>query len=142
VHKSLGEVVPARAELGYHLCYGSPADEHMIQLRDMGVMVEMTNAIVDAVERPIQFFHLPVPKERTDDAFFAPLDRLHIDSYTELNLGLVHLNDPDGDAARLAAARRHARIDGIGTECGWGRKAPQQIPELLAQHRHLVEASR
>jgi hypothetical protein len=25
------------------------------------------------VRRPIQFFHLPVPKPRTDDTYFAPL---------------------------------------------------------------------
>jgi hypothetical protein len=40
---------------------------------------------------------------------------------------------------RLAAARRYARVDGIGTECGWGRKSPDKIPALLDQHRHMVE---
>ena len=39
-------------------------------------MVEMTNAIVAGVKRPIQFFHMPVPKARTDDAYFAPLEEL------------------------------------------------------------------
>jgi hypothetical protein len=139
VEKRLGEAVPAGAHLGYHLCYGSPADEHLIMPKDMGVMVEMTNDIVHAVQRPVEFFHLPVPRERSDDAFFAPLDRLCIDSYTELHFGLVHLGDEVGDAARLAAVRRHARVDGVGTECGWGRKNPGQIPALLAQHRRLVE---
>ena len=61
-------------ELGYHLCYGSPADEHMVQPKDTGIMVEMANAIVAGVARPIQFFHMPVPKGRTDDAYFAPLE--------------------------------------------------------------------
>jgi hypothetical protein len=28
---------------------------------------------------------------------------------TELYLGLIHHDDPEGDATRLAAARRHAR---------------------------------
>ena len=42
----IGDGVPAGIELGYHLCYGSPADEHMVQPKDMGIMVEMTNAIV------------------------------------------------------------------------------------------------
>ena len=41
-------------------------------------MVEMTNAIVAGVTRPIQFFHMPVPKGRTDDAYFAPLERLRL----------------------------------------------------------------
>jgi hypothetical protein len=42
----IGDGVPAAIELGYHLCYGSPADEHMVLPKDMGIMVEMTNAIV------------------------------------------------------------------------------------------------
>jgi hypothetical protein len=139
VQKRLGEAVPAGAQLGYHLCYGSPADEHLLMPKDMGVMVDMTNDIVEAVQRPIEFFHLPVPKDRSDDAFFAPLDRLDLGSYTELHVGLVHLGDDVGDVRRLDAARRHARVDGVGTECGWGRKNPEQIPALLAQHRRLVE---
>ena len=39
----------AAIDLGYHLCYGSPADEHMVQPKDAGVMVEMTNAVAAAV---------------------------------------------------------------------------------------------
>ena len=58
----IGDGVPAAIEFGYHLCYGSPADEHMVQPKDMGIMVELTNAVVARVRRPIQFFHMPVPK--------------------------------------------------------------------------------
>jgi hypothetical protein len=58
----VGDAVPAAIELGYHLCYGSPADEHLVQPKDTALMVEMTNAIAARVKRPIQFFHLPVPK--------------------------------------------------------------------------------
>jgi hypothetical protein len=36
----------------------------------------MANAIGSRVERPIQFFHMPVPKSRTDDGYFAPLEHL------------------------------------------------------------------
>ena len=66
-------VAPDAIELGYHLCYGSPADEHVIQPKDAGIMVEMTNAISAGVRRPIQFLHLPVLKPRTDDDYFTPL---------------------------------------------------------------------
>jgi hypothetical protein len=130
----IGDAVPAGIELGYHLCYGSPADEHMVQPKDAGIMVEMTNAIAAGVKRPIQFFHLPVPKGRTDDAFFAPLEKLKLKPETELYLGLIHHNDQTGDAARLAAARRHARVDGIGTECGMARGDPARLPSMLASH--------
>jgi len=135
----IGDGVPSGIELGYHLCYGSPADEHMVLPKDMGIMVEMTNAIVASVKRPIQFFHMPVVKARTDDAYFAPLEKLKLKPETELYLGLIHYNDAGGDAARLAAARRHARVDGIGTECGMARGDPARLPALLAAHARVVE---
>jgi hypothetical protein len=137
----IGDAVPAGVELGYHLCYGSPADEHLVQPKDMGVMVEMTNAIVVGVKRPIQFFHMPVPKGRTDDAYFAPLSGLKLAPHTELYLGLIHHDDAVGDKARLAAARRYARVDGISTECGMARGDPTRLTGLLTAHAHLVEAS-
>ena len=137
----IGNAVPAGIELGYHLCYGSPADEHMVQPKDTGIMVEMTNAVVAGVNRPIQFFHLPVPKGRTDDAYFAPLERLRLPPPTELYLGLIHHNDAEGDARRLAAARRHARVDGIATECGMARGDPARLPALLAAHARAAELS-
>jgi hypothetical protein len=137
----IGDGVPAAIELGYHLCYGSPADEHMVLPKDMGIMVEMTNAIVTSVKRPIQFFHMPVVKARIDDAYFAPLKNLKLRPETELYLGLVHYNDASGDAARLAAARRHARVDGIGTECGMARGDPARLPALLAAHAKVAESA-
>src|ERR1700681_1368939 len=128
----IGEGVPAGIELGYHLCYGSPADEHLVQPKDAGLMVEMTNAISARVRCPIHYFHLPVPKNRTDDAYFAPLAGLALHPETQLYLGLIHYNDAAGDATRLAVARRHARVDGIATECGMARGDPARLPALLA----------
>jgi hypothetical protein len=73
-----GEAGPTAIEFGYHLCYGSPADEHCVQPKDMAIMVEIANATSAGVARPIQFFHMPVPKGRTDDAYFGPLDNLRL----------------------------------------------------------------
>jgi len=134
VSGEIGNAVPNAIELGYHLCYGSPADEHMVQPKDSGIMVEIVNAVVARVQRPIQFFHLPVPKGRTDDAYFAPLEKLKLPAGTQLYLGLIHHGDAEGDARRLAAARRHTRVDGIGTECGMARGDPSRLPALLAAH--------
>jgi len=135
----VGDAMPAAIELGYHLCYGSPADEHMVQPKDMGIMVGMANAVAAGVKRPIQFFHMPVPKGRSDDGYFAPLEKLKLGPQTELYLGLIHHNDAAGDAARLAAARRHGRVDGIGTECGMARGDPARLPALLAAHARAAE---
>jgi len=136
---TIGDAVPAAIDLGYHLCYGSPADEHLVQPRDAGIMVEIANAIVKAVKRPIQFFHMPVPKGRTDDDYYRPLAGLRCGTGTELYLGLVHYNDADGDAARLAIARRHVRVDGVATECGMARGDPARLAALLAAHARAVE---
>jgi hypothetical protein len=137
----IGDAVPPAIELGYHLCYGSPADEHMVQPKDTGIMVDMVNAVSASVRRPIDFFHLPVPKGRTDDGYFAPLASLKLRPETELYLGLIHHNDAAGDAARLAAARRHTRVDGIGTECGMARGDPARLPVLLNAHVRAVETA-
>jgi hypothetical protein len=81
-----------------------------------------------------------VIKARTDDAYYAPLKGLKIGKDTELYLGLIHHNDAEGDKARFAAARRYARVDGIGTECGMARGDPTRLPALLAAHARLVES--
>ena len=137
----IGDAVPTAIELGYHLCYGSPADEHCVQPKDMAIMVEMTNAVARGLKRPIQFFHMPVPKSRTDDGYFAPLENLRLPAETGLYLGLIHHDDARGDAARLAAARRHGRVDGIATECGMARGDPARLRSLLAAHVHAAQVA-
>jgi hypothetical protein len=139
VLQQVGDAVPPGIDLGYHLCYGSPADEHLVQPKDTALMVEMVNGIVARVKRPIQFFHLPVPRPRTDDAYFAPLERLKLGPGTELYLGLIHHNDAAGDAARLAAARKYTHVDGVATECGMARGDPARLPSLLAAHVRAAE---
>jgi hypothetical protein len=136
----IGDAVPRAIELGYHLCYGSPADEHCVQPKDMAIMVEIANATSARVARPIQFFHMPVPKGRTDDVYFAPLDNLRLHLETELYLGLIHHDDPEGDMARLTAARRHTRVAGVATECGMARGDPARLPSLLAAHVRAAQA--
>jgi hypothetical protein len=113
----------------------------MVQPKDAGIMVEIVNGIVARVKRTIDFFHLPVPKGRTDDAYFAPLEKLKLRPGTALYLGLIHHNDAEGDRARLAAARRHTRVDGIGTECGMARGDPARLAALLEAHARAAEIS-
>jgi len=129
---TIGNEVPSGIELGYHLCYGSPADEHLVQPTDAGIMVELANRIADGVRRPIDFFHMPVPKPRVDERFFAPLRQLRIAESTELYLGLVHYQDQRGDDARMATARKYTRVSGVATECGWGRGDPARVSGLLS----------
>jgi hypothetical protein len=136
----LGDAVPAGVEMGYHLCYGSPADEHLVQPKDAAILVEMMEGIAAATKRRIDFFHLPVPKERTDAAFYAPLRRWKRPAGTELYLGLLHHNDEAGDRKRAAVAKEFIDDFGLSAECGWGRTEPGRLPGLLKGHRAAAEA--
>ena len=135
----LGDAVPADVELGYHLCYGSPRDEHLVQPRDADVLVEMMNGIASAIRRQIDFFHIPVPKGRTDEAYYAPLGGWRRPAGTRLYLGLLHHDDDAGDRTRIAAARRFIDDFGLSAECGWGRTEPGRLPGLLRGHRVAAE---
>ena len=135
----LGDAVPPDVEMGYHLCYGSPADEHLVMPRDMAIMVELANAVRETVVRSIDFLHMPVPKDRSDPAYFKPLGDLSA-GVGDLYLGLIHYDDVAGDASRRrAAAGVYAGPIGVSSECGWGRTDPQRVPGLLESHRRAVE---
>ena len=138
----VGNAVEERIDMGYHLCYGSPLDEHCIQPADMGNLVEITNALMGAVSRRIDFIHLPVPKDRNDEAYFAPLANLRLPSATSLYLGCVHHGDHGANAHKLNLASRHIEISGIGSECGWGRGNPEDLDAILASHCHLLDLNR
>jgi hypothetical protein len=136
----LGDAVPAGVEMGYHLCYGSPRDEHLVQPKDAAILVEMMEGIAAATERRIDFMHIPVPKSRVDDAYYVPLEAWRRPAGTKLYLGLLHHDDEAGDRARIAAARRHVSGGfGLSAECGWGRTEPGRLPGLLEGHRRAAE---
>lgn len=132
--------VPDDVELGYHLCYGSPRDEHLVMPKDTAILVEMANGLAAGLKRRLDFLHLPVPKDRSDDAYVAPLKNLRLPTDTTLYLGLIHHDDAAGDRARIAAAHRVAPRFGLSSECGWGRTDPTRVPGLIAAHRRAVEA--
>ena len=89
------------------------------------------------VTKPI---HMPVPRNRADDAYFEPLRKLKLRAETQLCLGLVHHTDGvEGCTKRLATARKYVTNFSVGTECGFGRRDPKTIPELLRIHAKVAE---
>ena len=138
----LGDAVPPGIRLGYHLCYGSMGNRHWKEPEDLRICVHTMNAIARGVTRDIDFFHVPVPVNRDDDAYFAPLDDLRIGDGTRVYLGLIHAADGiEGAERRAAAARRHIGRFGLSTECGWGRMAAAEVPPLLELHAQLQESA-
>lgn len=131
----LADHVPASIELLFHFCYGDSNHKHVVEPTDMGDMVDVANRLCADIRRNVQLIHMPVPRDRADDAYFAPLARLQLKPETELCIGLVHYTDGiAGTCKRLAIAERHAKDFSIATECGFGRRNPATIPELLLIH--------
>ena len=132
--------VPAGVDLLFHFCYGDAGHKHVVEPVDMGDMVELANELARRVPRPIQMIHMPVPRDRSDEAYFAPLRRLALGPETLLVLGLVHHTDGiTGTRRRLEMAQRFRSDFGIGTECGFGRRRVETIPELIDIHSQAAE---
>lgn len=136
----LGNLVPGDVEMGYHLCYGDAGHQHFVEPRDTGHLAWAVQTLLGQVNRHIDWIHLPVPKQRDDDAYFEALGAVQIPDETELYLGLVHVTGgEDGTRRRIAAASRHVSRFGLATECGFGRRPLSQIPALLDQHAALSD---
>ncbi len=134
--------VPAAAEAGIHLCYGDPGHKHIVEPKDLSTSVRFANAISASAPRDVNWIHMAVPRSRSDDAYFEPLTALHLRPETELYLGLVHLTDGvDGARGRIAAAEKFRDEFGIATECGFGRRPPETISDLLDVHVGIADSS-
>jgi hypothetical protein len=133
--------VPEDVQVGYHLCYGDVEEQHFVQPADAGHLADVTSGILRSAGRPVSWVHLPVPIERDDEAFFAPLATLEVPDTTELYLGLIHHEDGAGGARRRAAAAATAVSRfGVGTECGFGRGPSERTVDLLELHAAVAEA--
>jgi hypothetical protein len=145
------DATPAPAEAGLHFCYGGynsagtgddPLDR---KIEDTGLMVDFFHAIRDATRRPINWLHMPVPRQREDDGYFAPLDRLQPAAETELYLGLIYLEDGlEGTRRKVEAACRHLHGFGVAAACGLNNPGASSreghTQEMLEQHRLVAEA--
>ena len=136
----LADRVPAGIELMFHFCYGDSNHRHVVEPVDMGDMVDLANYLTREIARPIELIHMPVPRDRFDDAYFEPLRRLKLAPATQLCLGLVHHTDGiAGTRRRLATAEKYVQNFAIATECGFGRRPVETIPELLRIHAAAAE---
>ena len=136
----LGDRVPEGVQMGYHLCYGDAGHQHFKQPADAGKLVDVANGVSQGVNRPVDWIHMPVPRDRTDEEYFAPLRNLRLQHGTEFYLGLVHMTDGiEGTLARIGAAQAVVANFGVATECGLGRRDPSTIPALLQIHSSVAD---
>ncbi|MCR2811291.1 MULTISPECIES: hypothetical protein [unclassified Microbacterium] len=133
-------IIPEDIELGFHFCYGDANEQHFAQPADAANLVRFANAVVSASPRRIDWLHLPVPIERDDAEYFAPLASLELPEETELYLGLVHREDGTAGAQRRAAAAyEFVERFGVGTECGIGRAPAGTTEGILLTHAEVAK---
>ncbi|MCU1529327.1 MAG: hypothetical protein JWP75_3090 [Frondihabitans sp.] len=132
--------VPAGVQLGYHLCYGDVEESHFVQPTDASHLADVVVGIVEGAQRHVDFIHLPVPIERDDAGFFAPLAAIsdRIPAATDVYLGLIHHQDgAEGARRRIAAASTALPHFGVATECGFGRGPAERTAPLLDLHAEV-----
>lgn len=135
----LGKRVQEDVELGYHLCYGDAGHKHFVEPKDTSKLVDVANGLAAGLTRSLNWISMPVPRNRDDDAYFAPLKHLQLHPETELYLGLVHITDGvEGTRRRIEAAQRVITNFGVATECGFGRRSAETIPDLLRIHSDVA----
>jgi len=136
----LSSAVDHDVQLGFHLCYGDRQHQHFVQPEDAGQLVRIATGIVQRVslQHPMHWIHFPVPKNRSDMAYFKPLKDLDIGD-AKLFLGLVHAHDEVGTEQRLKAAHaNYSRPFGVATECGMGRTPLGDVDSIFTIARNVT----
>lgn len=136
--KTYAGFVPEEVLLGLHFCYGDLGHKHFIEPENLANCTRIATESARVIERPIDFCHIPVPRECHDDAYFEPLSGWPADA-GKVFLGLLHhTGGVDATRQRLETAKRYASGFGIATECGFGRRAKDTLPELMRIHREAA----
>lgn len=136
--RRLPRLVPTEALLGFHFCYGTYPKKPVIQPKDLALSVRFANAAVAEAGRRVDFVHMTVPIQRSDDAYFKPLLDLKIGD-TKVYLGVINSDGVEGASRRLTTARKYLPDCGVAAECGFGREKPEDIPALLKIHHEVAE---
>jgi methionine synthase II (cobalamin-independent) len=119
--KEIGNGVPDDVEMGIHLCYGDMDAVHFVQPESLQKPVELANLLARSARHKLAWVHMPVPADRTDEAYFKPLRELATPADAEVFLGVVHDDGIEGTKRRMAAAEKVRKDFGIATECGMAR---------------------
>lgn len=126
--------IPSGVHLGFHLCYGDYMHKHFVEPENLEILVDLANAIIETIVKnvhAVEWIHMPVPKDRTDAAYFEPLKDLKLDG-SRLYLGVVHPNDEAGTKEKILAAQSVFKEPfGVATECGMGRTPKEELGSIL-----------
>ncbi|TVY35410.1 hypothetical protein LSUB1_G005310 [Lachnellula subtilissima] len=135
----LAGAVDEGVKMGFHLCYGDAGHKHFSEPADMSVLVDMANELSSHAGRGVDWVHVPVPKNRTDEAYFRPLKDLKLKSETRVFLGLAHAWDTEGTRERIRVASEFLYDFGVSTECGFGRTEKDEVTSVLGVLAEVTE---
>jgi hypothetical protein len=133
--------VPDAALLGVHWCYGTLGGWPMVRIESLDLCTRLTNAAVDAVDRRVDYVHMPVLRH-VGDGYFEPARDLNLESGgPRVYLGLIHHTDGmEGFRERMEIARRHMPADfGVASVCGYGRLSTEETLDALQLHHEIGE---
>ena len=128
--RAISSSLPEAAELGFHLCFGTLGGWPRFEPDSADRAIALANAIIEGVGRRVDWVHIPM-LNRVDEVYYAALADLRPRD-ARVYLGLIH--NMDTFERRLALARRYLPAFGIGAYCGFGRRRPSEMPDVLNEH--------
>ncbi len=131
----LSKAVPNDVSLGFHFCFGTFGGWPAFAPDDLHRPVELINASAAAIDRRIDWIHIPT-LDRTDDPFYAPLAGLNARG-ARVYLGAIH--NMANLKERIAVARKFLPDFGLAAYCGFGRTPPADMPRILQDHLNAVK---
>src|SRR5262249_7536806 len=70
--------------------YGDVRHRHFKEPADTRKLVDVANVLAGSLGRPLNWIHLPVPRNRVDEAYYSPLGELRLRAETQLHLRPRH----------------------------------------------------
>ncbi len=143
-------LAPDGSHFGLHLCLGDFHHKAYGNMRDVGPMVLLANAIVEGWPegRTLDYLHAPFAAAAeppiSDEAFYVPLEQLRLPEQVRFIAGFLH------EKLDLAAHQQMlARIEGlvgrevdIAAACGLGRRdTNEEAFEQMRETASLIDSS-
>jgi hypothetical protein len=131
---ALSQAVPPEAEIGWHFCNRDRDGVPSAAAHDSAQVTRLAGAIIASTDREPAFVQVPVPQDRDDVDYYAPLASLSLWPSMDVYLGLVHQGD-DVESAwrRLYAASSVLGRVGISPACGADPAVVRPVIEQLLQ---------
>jgi hypothetical protein len=137
---------PTGARFGVHLCLGDMNHKALMQMRDMGPVVELANSIVAAwpARRELEFVHAPFAgasqAPTLDPGHYAPLAGLRIPPTTRFVAGFVYEHQSLAEQQQLLSIIESAvgRPVDVSAACGLGRRSAEEAVSSMHRAKTLA----